>query len=43
VLEGMAINRLTHGLDENMVEPILADLERQIEAMKPTRAAKVVK
>lgn len=43
VLEGMAINRLTHGLDENMVEPILADLERQIEAMKPARSAKVVR
>ncbi len=35
VLEGMAINRLTHGLDEAMVEPILCDLERQIEALKP--------
>ena len=35
VLEGMAINRLTHGLDERMVEPILIDLERQIEALKP--------
>ena len=35
VLEGMAINRLTHGLDERMVEPILNDLERQIEALKP--------
>lgn len=35
VLEGMAINRLTHGLDETMIEPILADLERQIEALKP--------
>jgi AcrR family transcriptional regulator len=35
VLEGMALNRLTHGLDEAMVEPILTDLERQIEALKP--------
>jgi AcrR family transcriptional regulator len=35
VLEGMAINRLTHGLDEKMIEPILSDLERQIEALKP--------
>lgn len=35
VLEGMAINRLTQGLDERMVEPILNDLERQIEALKP--------
>lgn len=38
VLEGMAINRLTHGLDERMVEPILNDLERQIEALKPLPA-----
>jgi AcrR family transcriptional regulator len=38
VLEGMAINRFTHGLDERMVEPILADLERQIEALKPESA-----
>lgn len=38
VLEGMAINRLTHGLDEAMVEPILRDLERQIEALKPKSA-----
>jgi AcrR family transcriptional regulator len=43
VLEGMAINRLTHGLAENMVEPILADLERQIEAMKPAKPAKASK
>ncbi len=43
VLEGMAINRLTHGLDENMVEPILADLERQIEAMKPVKSGKAAK
>jgi AcrR family transcriptional regulator len=38
VLEGMAINRLTHGLDEAMVEPILCDLERQIETLKPKPA-----
>jgi AcrR family transcriptional regulator len=38
VLEGMAINRLTHGLDERLVEPILSDLERQIEALKPQPA-----
>jgi AcrR family transcriptional regulator len=43
VLEGMAINRLTHGLAETMVEPILADLERQIEAMKPAKPAKAAK
>ncbi len=39
VLEGMAINRLTHGLDGQMVEPILVDLERQIEALKPKDGA----
>jgi AcrR family transcriptional regulator len=38
VLEGMAINRLTHGLDEKMIEPILNDLERQIEALRPKSA-----
>jgi AcrR family transcriptional regulator len=35
VLEGMAINRLTHGLDERMVEAVLCDLEARIEALKP--------
>lgn len=35
VLEGMAINRLTYGIDDAMVEPILRDLERQIVALKP--------
>jgi hypothetical protein len=39
VLEGMAINRLTHGIDDAMVEPILRDLERQIEALKPAAPA----
>jgi AcrR family transcriptional regulator len=39
VLEGMAINRLTQGLDERMVEPVLVDLERQIEALKPKEKA----
>jgi AcrR family transcriptional regulator len=38
VLEGMAVNRLTHGLNEAIVEPILTDLERQIEALKPVTA-----
>lgn len=37
-LEGMAINRLTHGIDEAMVEPILANLEEQIKALKPAPA-----
>jgi AcrR family transcriptional regulator len=34
-LEGMAINRLTHGLDETMTEPMLENLEKQIRALKP--------
>lgn len=34
-IEGMAINRLVHGLDEAMVEPLLTNLERQIQALKP--------
>jgi hypothetical protein len=31
----MAINRLVHGLDETMVEPLLTNLERQIQDLKP--------
>nr|WP_310523546.1 TetR/AcrR family transcriptional regulator [Polymorphobacter sp.] len=34
-IEGMAINRLVHGLDEAMVEPLLMNLELQIQALKP--------
>lgn len=34
-IEGMAINRLIHGLDEAMVEPLLHNLERQIKELKP--------
>jgi AcrR family transcriptional regulator len=34
LLEGMAINRLTHGLDENVVEAMLDHLERQILALR---------
>ena len=34
-IEGMAINRLVHGLDEAMVEPLLRNLELQIQALKP--------
>jgi AcrR family transcriptional regulator len=34
-IEGMAINRLVHGLDEAMVEPLLTNLEKQIQALKP--------
>ena len=33
-IEGMAINRLTHGLDEVMVEPLLANVEQQIQLLK---------
>lgn len=35
MLEGMALARLTHGLDEALVEPLLASLEQQIQALKP--------
>jgi AcrR family transcriptional regulator len=35
-IEGMAINRLVHGLDEAMIEPLLTNLERQIQALKPS-------
>ncbi len=34
-IEGMAINRLVHGLDEAMIEPLLTNLEKQIQALKP--------
>ena len=34
-IEGMAMNRLVHGLDEAMVEPLLTNLERQIQELKP--------
>ena len=34
-IEGMAINRLVHGLDEAMVEPLLTNLEQQIQELKP--------
>ena len=36
LLEGMAINRLTHGLDEGMIEDLLANLERQILELRPS-------
>ena len=35
-IEGMAINRLVHGLDEAMVEPLLTNLEQQIRLLKPS-------
>lgn len=38
-LEGMAINRLTHGLDDAMIAPMLDNLENQIRALKPTDSA----
>ncbi|WP_448503179.1 TetR/AcrR family transcriptional regulator [Sphingomonas sp.] len=34
LLEGMAVNRLTHGLDENATEALLDHLERQILALR---------
>ena len=34
MLEGMAINRLTHGLDEAEVEELLAYVERQIVSLR---------
>lgn len=37
-LEGMAINRLIHGLDEDMIEPVLASLEEQILALRRAAA-----
>ncbi len=36
LLEGMAVNRLTHGLDESVVEALLDHLERQIVALRET-------
>jgi AcrR family transcriptional regulator len=34
MLEGMAVNRLTHGLDESAVDALLDHLERQIIALR---------
>lgn len=34
LLEGMAVNRLTHGLDESAVEALLDHLEKQIIALR---------
>ena len=34
-VEGMAINRLIHGCDEAMIEPVLDNLEAQIIALRP--------
>ncbi len=34
LLEGLAINRLTHGVDENMIEAVLVSLEQQIFALR---------
>lgn len=35
-VEGMAINRLIHGCDEQMIDPVLDNLEAQIIALRPT-------
>jgi hypothetical protein len=34
-IEGMVINRHVHGLDEAMVVPLLTNLERQIQELRP--------
>jgi AcrR family transcriptional regulator len=34
-VEGMAINRLMHGCDEAIIEPVLENLENQIVALRP--------
>jgi AcrR family transcriptional regulator len=34
-LEGMAINRLIHGCDEDVIEPVLNSLEAQILSLRP--------
>jgi AcrR family transcriptional regulator len=34
-VEGMAINRLIHGCDEEMIDPVLDNLESQIIALRP--------
>jgi AcrR family transcriptional regulator len=34
-VEGMAINRLIHGCDEAMIDPVLDNLEAQIIALRP--------
>lgn len=35
LLEGLAINRLTHGVDEHMIEAALESLEKQILSLRP--------
>ena len=34
-IEGMAINRMIHGIDEAMIEPVLDNLEKQIVDLRP--------
>ncbi|WP_309602558.1 TetR/AcrR family transcriptional regulator [Sphingomonas sp.] len=34
-IEGMAINRMIHGCDEAMIDPVLQNLEKQILALRP--------
>lgn len=38
-VEGMAINRLIHGCDEAMIDPVLDNLETQIIALRPKSTA----
>jgi AcrR family transcriptional regulator len=35
LLEGLAINRLTHGVDDDTIEAVLDNLEQQILALRP--------
>lgn len=35
-VEGMAINRLIHGCDDSMIDPVLGNLEAQIVALRPS-------
>ena len=35
MVEGMAINRMIHGCDEAMIDPVLQNLEKQILALRP--------
>ena len=34
-IEGMAINRMIHGCDEAMIDPVLQNLEKQILSLRP--------
>jgi AcrR family transcriptional regulator len=39
-VEGMAINRMIHGCDEAMIEPVLDNLQEQILALRPKPSPK---